>query len=1089
MIVTLTSPKTFNMLSKSIYLIPSLLAILQHVASEALPYNPTRVFVADQKEIAYVFQPSSAAPGQSQLLSVDITSTLNTTSLLHSTLYESLPFLQDDALLAYTPVIDSYGTLTVSSGNCSQGGEGSQIWRFTPNGDSAVGNGTWSQFAVQEQGLGSQDGQAGSNYLSNGVAFSSLLNGSSADTGLYIFGGMCPFANATASTWTSAAEYSDLMLAITPQESTADKLDYDISIASSRGPPIAEAGFSITALPPSYSVNSSNVAQSQQQDFVLLGGHTETAFINMSQVALFSLPQESWTFLPVTQPSSAQTELAARQSQQEIQPRSGHTAVLSEDGTSIVLFGGWVGDVNTPASPQLAILNLGDGYGGESDWTWTVPSPTGTGLASGAGIYGHGAALLSGGVMMVVGGYSIPASPSKRGKRDVQPGNSNTYFFNTTSNAWISSYTPPSAVSAQSGKHSSGALSTTSKKAGLGVGLALLFLLLVGLVVFYFWYTRRLKRTREERARELQHSSDGSVEHSDHPFLEKGGVDGRGGEMSALGHWEDREHYAQPWAPATNPGWRSNQAKAREAERTGLFVNIPSPTRGLRKGQAARNYQYHAAPRYDENRVSHGSGNIHPIAEVDAEEERSALGEEDQPDMTEAEIQLQAVERILNAKANLDPFRDPEPNPLGSHPVSPVPGDTVRRVPTGASRASPPPRLPPIDSVHDSQANWLAEPTSSDSTGRTSPSRSDDRTSSTLSERSQRSILTAGSIARTLSTRTGALLAAAMAAGEASNDQDPSPTDNKSFAASTYGGRKSPFFYQSRARSLTSDSVRPGAVSRATDADSFTTARTNFAHLQSEGEALLGGRPPIDYDDPYQRALAAHTQPQRDTSSDYLDHGLPPPIPPRRRLGWMGSLRRAIGGVYTGERSASMTHTSRYTDDQRSSSSSPTKAHRRDNTIGSTPRRAASDGGALLRQKRGKRDWDPETDGAWPAYRDDPAVGDWGEPRSSMEKRQLEEEWDVEDAAAQRDVQVMFTVPKARLRVVNADVERASLRSASEGTLELGREGSLKALGQKGSRRDLRVQSEGERTVINGALVEEEEEGEGQGEKEKEKEA
>jgi len=42
------------------------------------------------------------------------------------------------------------------------------------------------------------------------------------------------------------------------------------------------------------------------------------------------------------------------------------------------------------------------------------------------------------------------------------------------------------------------------------------------------------------------------------------------------------------------------------------------------------------------------------------------------------------------------------------------------------------------------------------------------------------------------------------------------------------------------------------------------------------------------------------------------------------------------------------------------------------------------------------------------------------------------EDWDVERAAENRVVQVMFTVPRGELRVVNTDVERASLVSSEE---------------------------------------------------------
>jgi hypothetical protein len=58
-------------------------------------------------------------------------------------------------------------------------------------------------------------------------------------------------------------------------------------------------------------------------------------------------------------------------------------------------------------------------------------------------------------------------------------------------------------------------------------------------------------------------------------------------------------------------------------------------------------------------------------------------------------------------------------------------------------------------------------------------------------------------------------------------------------------------------------------------------------------------------------------------------------------------------------------------------------------------------------------------------------AGKKGRPRTSME----EEDWDVEAAVERRVVQVMFTVPKSKLRVVNADVDRNSL-------LSLAREGS-----------------------------------------------
>ena len=66
---------------------------------------------------------------------------------------------------------------------------------------------------------------------------------------------------------------------------------------------------------------------------------------------------------------------------------------------------------------------------------------------------------------------------------------------------------------------------------------------------------------------------------------------------------------------------------------------------------------------------------------------------------------------------------------------------------------------------------------------------------------------------------------------------------------------------------------------------------------------------------------------------------------------------------------------------------------------------------------------------------------------------------------------VMGTIPKTRLRVVNADMDRASLRSASDSALS--RTESIKALRREESIRTLRTRSEGDK-IIQGAIAEEE---------------
>ncbi|KAK0347640.1 hypothetical protein LTR91_000790 [Friedmanniomyces endolithicus] len=1116
----------------------ALIAATTITTAQVLPYTPTKVLLPSNASYAYIFQASTQGTGQSRLSTLPFNNPVSSAAgWQDNTVSGTLPFLRDDDLVPYTPVIDALGGLTVFAGNCSEGAGGAEVWYFAVDEGTLFGNGTWTQYNNSDQGLGSTTtALAGANFLASGIAFSEVLGGGYNDTNLYIFGGMCPLANSTAETWTGAAEYSNHMLTLAPNAST----DYDISMVANRGPPIAEAGFSITPLSPTYSAaaSSGSGSQKQQQDFVLLGGHTQAAFINMSQVALFSLPQESWTFLPVLQPPSAastKTDLSARQAATvEVEPRSGHTAVLTEDGESVVLFGGWVGDVSTAAEPQLAVLRLGAGFGGTGDWSWSALAESNSSSSPRDGLYGHGAAMLPGGVMLVVGGYAIPASSSfsssASSKRAVQSANSQVYFYNVSANTWMDTYTPPADLS-PGADYSHGALSNASQKAGLGAGLGIGAAVLIALLIFYLWYTRRLKRARDARGRSLlSHSSDGSLKRTEKPMADRSGAEHRGGDVAAVGRfwnvWDSSGN-----ASAQGDG-ASQMQEGAAAGSTALFVNIPSPTRGLRKGVAGRNYQYHAAPRHEDKRVSRGSANIPTITEHDEEEDwpLSAGGREPQY-LTDAERKLRELERVLNSP---DPFSDQEPNPLGSHPISPelAQGDTIRRVSTGLTFSSVQP--PRRDSIADRAElpAWPLEPTTAaaatttataaaaepllrqQETGRTSPSKASERTSSTLSERSAASSAEP-SLTRTTSSRAGTMLSAAAAArtvGNGSPDQQQyyyssstsSEGGGRTGTMSTLGGgRKSPLYYQhyttQRTRSSTNGSMQNGGAggvpnSAGTDADSFVTARsTNFALLQSEGEALLGSggrRPSADYDDPYRRAAFAtrsSTAREGKTVRMYDDYpsggggggGIPTIAPPRRRQGWMGSLRRALNAV--GERNFSLTGGSveQYGaaggEGERTASSSPTKE--RGVAIGAAPRRAVSDGGTLLKQKRGQKDWE---DGVRPRYRDDPDPGDWGEAvgdgrSGSLERRRTggleeeeeEEDWDVEGAARKRDVQVMFTVPKARLRVVNADMDRASMRSASEGALS--RSGSvrvLEPLQREGSGRlSVRARSEGDRVA------------------------
>ena len=73
----------------------------------------------------------------------------------------------------------------------------------------------------------------------------------------------------------------------------------------------------------------------------------------------------------------------------------------------------------------------------------------------------------------------------------------------------------------------------------------------------------------------------------------------------------------------------------------------------------------------------------------------------------------------------------------------------------------------------------------------------------------------------------------------------------------------------------------------------------------------------------------------------------------------------------------------------------------------------------------------------------------------------------------------MFTIPKSRLRVVNDDMDRASLRSASEGAIS--RSGSMRTVRSQISSKALRAKAEGgeQARALLAATAEEEGESEG----------
>ena len=930
------------------------------------PYNPTRIISPPNvDDFIYIFQPPTPNSDSSQLLALNTTNPLNTTSLPYVIVSPTLPFLfGTEEGVSYVPAINDGGDILVYAGKCEDAAQGSAFWRLMHTVEGLNSNKPWIKTNLSSSGTSSSTTLDGANYLASAITFSSTLNATSE---IYIFGGMCPnSSSSTVENWTQTANYSNSMLTIQPpQSSSLSSDDYVLSTSSSKGPPIAEAGFSITPLQPSY-FNSGygNTTGSRNQNYILLGGHTQQAFINMSQLALYSLPEKSWAFLAVDIPSTASNADIANGDKTTIDSRSGHTALLTSDGQRIIVFGGWVGDTKTAAKPQLAVLELGVGYGGSGDWQWKMPSPTGPGLADGAGIYGHGATMLSGDVMMVVGGYQIPASNGAKRKRASPSISTSVYFLNTTSSSWITDYTHPGVCTSRGPPtKTASTANSTAKRAGLGAGLTFGILAIMLAVFVGLWYGRRLKRRRDAREEELRNIAAGA--HRIH--LSGPGSRHQTSEMAII-DGEEQGVDATTVINRVYPLSRSGRVSP-EAERTGLLFEIPSPTRGLRRSLHSRG-AYQPAPRYDDGRRAPGFSTIHPIDERDEYDEKDP----NKPSSDQSQTIQREDLNILSNVPVLDPFHDPIDGSRTPSPQSPQDRELEVR-------------------------NWVNDWSAADAmmhhgVGRVSPEKTD-RTSSTLSDQSARSGFSSqsiqrsvGSISRSISQRSAAIFTSVPF--RSTNDTTVSDDQHIQHPSQRYSPQ------HRRSRSLT---LAPNSQ-RTLTSDTFTTAATSFPQSQSEGEALLG---------------------------DYVNSGEDSPARSQSRArGWMGSVRRALTGT---DRSAS-------TSPGNGNSHSPTKNQYAE---GGIPRRAASTGAMLWQRRQGARDWDEEG-------------GIRRGARSEVNGQDDDdEEWDVESAVERRVVQVMFTVPKEKLRVVNRgpDGDGESMLSAEAKETGEGGEGHIEGKGKE----------------------------------------
>ena len=684
-----------------------LIAFITPVIAQ-LPYNPTRIITAHNDTVAYVFSPQESS-SQFSLSILDTSESVDTSSS-SKTLFSQLPFLSTSTSKSFTPVIDEEG-LEILAGNCQDSAKGLELWRFSP--DKEYKNGTWSSLQ-----LVLDDATLSSNFLAAGTSFSPTASPN--DSSVYVFGGMCPTGqDNTAADWTSDADYSNTMITLSPQ-SASDGTPYQLSMTGARSPPIAEAGLTMTPLIPSFT-NSSMGSVSQQQNFVLLGGHTENAFINMSNVAIFSLPQESWAFIGIDNPQpDDSTELLASDVA-NVEPRSGHTAVLSEDGSKIIVFGGWVGDINTPALPQLAVLEIGEGYGGGGNWQWMIPKQSAMPYGSAHGVYGHGAAMLNGGVMMVTGGNLInhPGSKTKRATTD------DLLLLNTTSMQWVNNYMNPSSPKSPAyhpvPKSSATGLST-SEKTGIGTGLGLGAAIIVIAIVAWLLYKRHVRLRRSIREKELRELALGAERYvSPSPD----GTSGEGYPERRSASWHNmQERTIESSGPASSQWPHPEDHVDRGAERTGALMEIPSPTRGLRRSLHSRGPvgMFQPVP----------GGATGSVFRIDEEEENSQTGS------------LKRAKTPKAADRTSDPFKDPPGTADSNDPAAVERKKEVQGWVEDWQSAAETMHLSrnPSQATHDrtysnlSQAYAQSSSSSSGPSGRESPDKSD-RTGSNLSEKSQ----------------------------------------------------------------------------------------------------------------------------------------------------------------------------------------------------------------------------------------------------------------------------------------------------------------------------------------------------------------
>lgn len=919
------------------------------VRSQASPYTPTTILLPQcgglpcqnqTGHVAYILAPGDSSVG---LRSINVSSSLRASSPNADTLTAKLPFLDDHNSTAFTASISEDGIITVLAGECSSTGAAS-VWTYDPTSSEAK----WTE---HETGQGDSADARGPSFLGASLSFSATIAPVVSPPTTYIYGGMCPWSNASASTWQSAASYSNQMRKVSAQQSGPDAA-YSVGHVPSNGPPIADAGFTLTPLTPSVANRSGTVTQ--QANHVLLGGHTQRAFINMSMAAIWSLPEESWGFISINAPSTnPHTDLAIKDLPSSVESRSGHTAVLREDGSALVILGGWVGDFTQAATPQLAILEMGDSF---DDWQWSIP----TSQPSGPGIYGHGATLLPGNVMMVYGGYSISSTSSDKAKRGQEgSGTEVPMFLNLTSMTWTDDYTNP--ASTEGGVVDSTVPSAGNSKStqiGLGVGLGLGIPLVIAAILLWMWYRRHVKRERDFRDEVVRNLSQDAARYmrgaDDDEMLERdrngdtfpwnadsardwytGGHDPYVQGQRSLGYESLRgapRYMSSPYPPLPPAAASSGTGTGRLRAARGLYQPTTVLTTG---GSGGYEFGGHRTP----------GGRIEPIYEADEDEDEEGDGK--------GKVKVDGV--LVDAPSGGDGSpTSPSHEDSSSDPfLTPVNAGTPRgsaifRPPSSRSGSTPSPdsaARPQDPEVRD----WVSDVDAADAM---------------LAAR-------IGPHGTTTTMTTATTLVAA--ADEARTASTLSESNRSTFSGGGGGAMSRSGSVRSHFRGAVAAAEARLGSSSGSSSHTWGTAKSNLAGLRDEGPGLLlgpTGDPDLDVEDDEDEQMSVPGSP-----SKY-----------KARRSWFGSLRRvfSVGGSTSGS--------SRADSPTRESLMEGSCSDYEPRLVGTGP------GGQLLKRKQGREAWDGK----------EGAGGDW----------------DVERAVEQRLVQIMFTVPKERLRVVNAEIEK-----------------------------------------------------------------